>query len=433
VLSRCLQFNLKRLSPDQIGEQMQAILQREDIEFEPAAVKSLARAADGSMRDGLSLLDQAIVHGGGRLAEAAVSAMLGTVARQPVFELLEALAAGDAADLLARVEDLALHSPDFEDVLQQMLVILHLAALAQWVPDAVRREEDAERILGLAKRLSAEDLQLLYQIALVGQRDLPLAPEPRMGFEMVLLRMLAFRPAAGGHAAPAPAAQAAARPAAVAAGGAGRRVPPEAAPAAPHPSPRPRAAALPPAATAVQPEAGTPLAAVRPEVNTPAPAARSEAATPAPELAAVRQETDAIPADPDSVPATAPGPAGDWNALIQAMGLAAMTLQLANNCELESLDEESCMLRLSPQMTHLKGQIATGNLEKALQEHFRRPLKLVIKLEAPGSETPALKIERQREERQRAAEIEMEQDENVRALKERFEARIVPGSIKPLD
>lgn len=146
VLSRCLQFNLKRLTQDQIRTQMEEILRRENLEFEANAVRSLARAADGSMRDGLSLLDQAIVHGGGRLLEADVSAMLGTVARQPVFELLEALASGDAAALLAHIETLAEHAPNFGDVLQQLLTLLHHTALAQWVPEAVKRDEDADRI-----------------------------------------------------------------------------------------------------------------------------------------------------------------------------------------------------------------------------------------------------------------------------------------------
>jgi DNA polymerase-3 subunit gamma/tau len=391
VLSRCLQFNLKRLTPDQIRAQMEDILHRESIEFEANAIKSLARAADGSMRDGLSLLDQAIVHGGGRLGEAEVSAMLGTVARRPVFELLDALASGDAAALLAHIDAMAEHAPNFGDVLQQLLIILHHAALAQWVPDAVKRDEDADRILALAQRLGAEDLQLFYQIGLIGQRDLPLAPDPRGGFEMVLLRMLAFRPAADtAHH--------------------DRSL--KAASTAPHRPEPPRLVHPAPLDRSEPPQAAISVAPSHPAPVTALSAATAPSAT----------------ESPADMPAT-----DDWHALIRAMGVVAMTRELANNCVLQSLDEKSCVLALDPQHAHIRVPRAEANLEKALQDHFRRPLKLIIRIEAPGHETPALQIQRQKEERQRAAEIEIEQDENVRALKERFDAHIVPGSIKPLE
>jgi DNA polymerase-3 subunit gamma/tau len=406
VLSRCLQFNLKRLTPDQIRSQMEDILHRERIEFEANAVKSLARAADGSMRDGLSLLDQAIVHGGGVLSEATVSAMLGTVARRPVFELLEALAAGDAAALLAHVDAMAEHAPDFGDVLQQLLILLHHAALAQWVPEAVKRDEDADRILELAQRLGAEDLQLFYQIGLVGQRDLPLAPDPRGGFEMVLLRMLAFRPADDGGGSPRPdSGPVQASPLRRPEGHGLRSVPGQPAPGA-RPEPARMIRSVLDAEPAVSPRHSAPEQASVPE---PAPSARFEV-PPAP--------------IPDG---------GDWPSLIQAMRLVAMTRELANNCVLKCLDEKSCVLALDPQLSHIRSPRAEANLEKALQEHFRRPLKLTIKMEAPRQETPADQMVRHKEERQRAAEIEIEQDEAVRALKERFDARVVPGSIKPLD
>jgi DNA polymerase-3 subunit gamma/tau len=400
VLSRCLQFNLKRLTPDQIRSQMEEILRRESIDFESNAVKSLARAADGSMRDGLSLLDQAIVHGSGALRETEVSAMLGTVARRPVFELLDALAAGDAATLLSQVEAMAEHAPDFGDVLQQMLIVLHHAALAQWVPDAVKRDEDADRILGLAQRLSAEDLQLFYQIGLLGQRDLPLAPDPRGGFEMALLRMLAFRPAQ--DAAPS------ARPLKTAP------------PATPH-QPEP-----PPPAARPAPERAAPPAAPAPAfAPTPTPAAP-------PEPAVASLPTAPIQPEPAAAPSAAAASI-DWQHLIRASGVAALARELANHCVLLHLDEDSCVLALDPKHSSLRTANTEANLEKALQKHFRRPLKLTIKLERPGAETPAAQIRRHKDERQRAAEIEIEQDENVIALKERFDARVVPGSIKPLD
>jgi len=194
VLSRCLQFNLKRLLPDRICAQMELILQQEQVAHETAALKLLARAADGSMRDGLSLLDQAIVFGNGQVLAEDVSMMLGTVAQQPVEDLLAALAAGDAPAILDKIDEIANAQTDFSDVLQQLLQVLHRIALAQHIPSATIFDFDADMIAALADRFTPEDIQLYYQIGLVGQRDLDLAPDPKTGFEMVMLRMLTFKP-----------------------------------------------------------------------------------------------------------------------------------------------------------------------------------------------------------------------------------------------
>jgi len=193
VLSRCLQFNLKRLSPELIQGQLRKVLGEEGIESEDGATALIARAADGSLRDGLSLLDQAIAFGGGRVLEADVRAMLGTVGRERVYDLLDALASGEGAALLDVVAHLAEQAPDFAGILAELLEILHGIAVLQLVPDA-RGGETGERLRDLAARLSPGDVQLWYQIALMGQRDLPFAPDGRSGLEMVLLRMLAFRP-----------------------------------------------------------------------------------------------------------------------------------------------------------------------------------------------------------------------------------------------
>ncbi|MGZ4992232.1 MAG: DNA polymerase III subunit gamma/tau [Methylobacter sp.] len=195
VLSRCLQFNLKRLLPSQIFSQMEFILQQENIEAESGALKLLSRAADGSMRDGLSLLDQAIVYGNGKVCAEDVNAMLGTVAQQPIEDILTALAEGDAAAILDEINEIANLTPDFSDVLQQILQVLHRIALVQQIHGAIDHDFDVEMIAALAAKLTPEDVQLYYQIGLIGQRDLDLAPDPRSGFEMVLLRMLTFRPA----------------------------------------------------------------------------------------------------------------------------------------------------------------------------------------------------------------------------------------------
>src|ERR1700730_17521785 len=196
VLSRCLQFSLKRLSAQLIGERLKFIAGAEKLEFEPAAMALLARAAEGSMRDGLSLMDQLIAFAGGSLNEADTRTMLGTIDRGHVTRILDALARQDGPDLLAQVRELDRDAPDYDRALIELAAFLQRIAIVQIVPDAKGLDEefDAEALTRLARTLSPEDVQLYYQIALGGRRDLAMAPEPRIGFEMTLLRMLAFRP-----------------------------------------------------------------------------------------------------------------------------------------------------------------------------------------------------------------------------------------------
>ena len=194
ILSRCLQFNLKRLLPIEISTQFEFILEQENIAYQNAALTQLARAADGSMRDGLSLLDQAIVFGDGEVVTERVLEMLGTVAQQPVETLLTALASADAPAILSVIADIAELSPNFADVLQQLLSLLHKIALLQAIPKALGDDENIEFLQQLATQICAEDVQLYYQIGLKSQVDLDLAPDPRSGFEMLMLRMLTFRP-----------------------------------------------------------------------------------------------------------------------------------------------------------------------------------------------------------------------------------------------
>jgi DNA polymerase-3 subunit gamma/tau len=197
ILSRCLQFNLKNLSPERIVEHLQFVLGEEKVPAEEAGLWSLARAADGSMRDALSLTDQAIAHGGGKLTEVEVSAMLGAIDLTAIADIARGLANGDGTEVLAVVQRMSEHAPDYTTALGDLLSIWHRVAIAQTVPDALdNRHGDYQLVLELSKALSREDVQLFYQIALLGRRDLTLAPEHRAGFEMVLLRMLAFQPVA---------------------------------------------------------------------------------------------------------------------------------------------------------------------------------------------------------------------------------------------
>ncbi len=376
VLSRCLQFNLKRLSPEQISAQLEHILNAEGIDFDASAVQLLALAADGSMRDALSLLDQAIVFGAGEVRDGDARAMLGSVDRGRVRGLLEALADGDGDALLRGVAELADGAPDFADVLRQLLRELHLIALIQTVPDAANARLEAESLRELASRMPAEDVQLYYQIGLIGQRDLPLAPDPRAGLEMVLLRMLAFRPdddAGQGGAIPS-------RGRAVQAQRAG--------PASPV-APAPRADAMP---------RTTPIGD---HVAEPPPDAASEAA-------------DA------------------WSTLVARLKLAPMTRELANNCTLLSRDERRVVLGLDPARAGSLTDNTRERLRQALVDHFGAPLELEIRrAEAdPAAPTPARRRELDEEARQRNAEQAIMNDPLVREVRQAFDAQPVPGTLR---
>ncbi|RBC03946.1 DNA polymerase III subunit gamma/tau [Pseudomonas sp. MWU12-2115] len=196
ILSRCLQFSLKNMTPERVVEHLTHVLGAENVPFEDDALWLLGRAADGSMRDAMSLTDQAIAFGEGKVLAADVRAMLGTLDHGQVFDVLHALIEGDAKALLEAVRHLAEQGPDWNGVLSEILNVLHRVAIAQALPEGVDNGHgDRDRVLALAQALPAEDVQFYYQMGLIGRRDLPLAPDPRGGFEMVLLRMLAFRPA----------------------------------------------------------------------------------------------------------------------------------------------------------------------------------------------------------------------------------------------
>lgn len=196
ILSRCLQFSLKNMTPERVVEHLTHVLGVENVPFEDDALWLLGRAADGSMRDAMSLTDQAIAFGEGKVMAADVRAMLGTLDHGQVFDVLHSLIEGDAKALLEAVRHLAEQGPDWNGVLSEILNVLHRVAIAQALPEGVDNGHgDRDRVLALAQALPAEDVQFYYQMGLIGRRDLPLAPDPRGGFEMVLLRMLAFRPA----------------------------------------------------------------------------------------------------------------------------------------------------------------------------------------------------------------------------------------------
>ncbi len=371
ILSRCLQFNLKRMPPQLIAEHLQSILSQEGIAADSTALNQLALAADGSMRDALSLLDQAIAFGGGQVGDAEVRDMLGGISREHLHTIVAALADGDAEALMQAGERLAEQAPDYDGVLAELISLLHQLALAQLVPGALDSVfGDPQHIQALASRLSPEDVQLFYQIALVGRRDLPLAPDPKAGFEMIMLRMLAFRPAGE------------------AGGGVGKKSSGASAPSPVH-----------------EPSAAPTLGAE----NRPVPAAPK--AAPQPPVAAA---------------------CDDWGAIVQALGLRAMALTLASNCALKYHRDGHVYLVLGKQHEGLRTKNAEQRLEKALGEYYGETIKLTIEIDQPQRETPAQAVQRGQEERQQAAEQAIETDRVTQALKETFGAEVVPGSIKPL-
>ena len=272
VLSRCLQFSLKNMPPERVVEHLTHVLAAENVPFEDDALWLLGRAADGSMRDAMSLTDQAIAFGEGKVLAADVRAMLGTLDHGQVYGVLHALIEGDARALIEAVRHLAEQGPDWNGVLSEMLNVLHRVAIAQALPDAVDNGQgDRERVLQLAQALPAEDVQFYYQMGLIGRRDLPLAPEPRGGFEMVLLRMLAFRP---GGADDAP--KVTLKPLGISQATADSQQNPVAGTAMPAPapmlsSPAPAVAPAPVAPAPVEAVAATPAPVVEPVVSEPEP------------------------------------------------------------------------------------------------------------------------------------------------------------------
>jgi DNA polymerase-3 subunit gamma/tau len=398
VLSRCLKFNLKRLLPEQISGQMRHILAAENIAYEDSAIGELARAADGSLRDGLSLLDQAIAYGGGALHADDVRTMLGSVARGQVLGVLDALAAGDGERMLVECTQIASYSPDFGGVLDDLASVLHRLQLIQLIPGYQPDEgiDDDGALVALAARMTPEDVQLYYQIATSGRRDLALAPDARTGFEMALLRMLAFRP---GDGSPTPRSE---RPVA-------------SSPASPPVSPRPVAAA--PTRTAVAGEHPTSHAASSPPRSEPTASVATSAAVPA-APAPVARDADGLP---------------NWEALIERAGLRGPFGLLAQNAVLRGREGQTLVLALQPAHMSLAVEPMVSQMEErignALGERIR--LRFVGHSQGAVPETPAARAAQARDAAQSAAELSIEGDPLVQSLKREFGARVVPQSIKP--
>jgi DNA polymerase-3 subunit gamma/tau len=413
VLSRCLQFNLKRLDENQISGQIAKILEAEGIAAAPGAIKQLARAADGSLRDGLSLLDQAIAYTGGKLEDAGVATMLGTVDRTQVAGLLDALAAGDGARLLDTVAALAEFSPDWSGVLDALADALHRVQVRQLVPGATV-DEDSVDVDALASKLRPELVQLWYQMALNGRRDLSLAPSPRAGFEMSVLRMLAFRPGEG------------ATPAAGEGGGSGARAGGAAAA---------RAALQEAAPTRAAPNASMPKPTMSPAPERPAPIEppRAPAASPAieaPAVATPKREPEPTPQTPaSSVHLDALG----WTDLVAQCALSGPAKELAAHAGFVGFEAGVLSLSLSPVDDHLKMPGLIKRLADALAPALGGAPQIRFEAAPAAGETLHQRTTRERDARQVAAEQAFMADPDVQRLMQRHGATVVPDSIRPFD
>ena len=361
VLSRCLQFHLLPMPYEQIDTHLQSILNREAVPFETEATHLVAKAADGSMRDALSLLDQAIAFGNGAIKTAEIKQMLGTVDDQHLYGLLTALVERNANSLLEHIKALADLGTDFKQALGELLQIFHHLAVLQFVPNY---EEADPRLQAFTKDFSANELQLFYQIALMGQADLNLAPTPRTGFEMSLLRMFAFEPVLESSA-----------------------------------------------PTSTNTSTSSPAATL---VKTQAPAA----------TAPIQSKANTANATNHS----------DWPSLLKALNLTGPTLALAQHCVMQSLSENQLELLLDSKHAVLRNPKHNQRIAEALNLYFKRQMSVNIGLATAGLKaTPSALKEADNKVRQVAAEQAIQNNQNVQAMMEAFNATLVTESIVPIE
>ncbi|MEC9406127.1 MAG: DNA polymerase III subunit gamma/tau [Pseudomonadota bacterium] len=450
ILSRCLQFNLKRLPPLLIRERLASILAEEGVEAETDALQALAIAADGSMRDSLSLTDQAIAFAGGALTLQSVEDMLGSVGAQDVLAVIEVVNGQDPDAMAALLHKLDEQAPDFDGLLAQIASALQQIALAQLVP-AYRNEAsvfDADKLQAVADAVSPEDVQLFYQIAMQGRRDLPVAPDPRAGFEMTLLRMMAFRPVAAGSTS------------GTGAGGQARARERQSEPAEPEP------------ASPVIPRSETPADPPKPTLNPgPAQAARGSAVADRLQRSRARLQgaaqapqpaPDRAPAPPSPVdnaaesPAPAPAPAhaapaaeppapdtgkprvllsaADWPTLVRDLAVDGMAAQLARRSECAEVTDARIRLRLPAELGRFNRPATVERLRDVLRQQLANP-GLVLDIDIVEAVGPTLSSIESDEAaaRQADAEAALANDDNVSEFERRFGATILEGSIQPVD
>lgn len=398
VLSRCLQFNLRQMAGHAIAEHLQNVLTQEGIAFEPVALSLIGRAASGSMRDALSLLDQAIAYGGNTVKESEVRAMLGAIDQSYLYKLLRFVIDQNGAELISQARLMEQRSISFEAALNDLANILQQVAMAQAVPEAIAQDlPERPAIIELAQKLTPEQTQLYYQIAILGRRDIGLAPDEFAGFTMCLLRMLAF-------------------------------------------APNNQAGSLKSSSTS---QFKSDVTAPATTVQQPA---QSGSASPgiAPVKIAVSPEVS-ISTAPEIMPEGIPEPIpevrttvvsgslefdGNWRNLVDQLKLG-LARALAQNCELAKHDENSMYLTVPESQKHLLDQSYQQKLRDAIQQYFGRKISLYFEVGGSGN-TPAQQISMEKAAIQSKAESAIQQDDFVQALVKDFGAQIIPSSIKPI-
>ncbi|MFZ1545865.1 MAG: DNA polymerase III subunit gamma/tau [Candidatus Nitrotoga sp.] len=372
VLSRCLQFNLKQLPPALIVAHLEYVLGQEDITFEIAALALLARAAQGSMRDALSLLDQAIAYSDSRIDEATVRNMLGAIDQSYLYDVLQTLLLRDGSSLLRIADDMQSRSLAFDVALQDLATLLHRVALAQTVPQAIAEDEpERVRLLELAQSFSAEEIQLYYQIAIHGRNEIDLAPDEYAGFTMTLLRMLAFRPA------------------------------------------------------------GAKVASEQRAAEIMAPPVVHAASTPAPQPKQKLQPVQTVPQPAN--PVTTTSLALDWGTLLTQLNVQGMARELAKHCTLENFVDGRLTLVLASQHKHLlTNKMAQEKLQTALADYFVQPVRLVVMLGENNVATPAAVEQKVKQTLKQQAIEAITQDPFVRETQTQLDAQILEETIKSI-
>jgi DNA polymerase III subunit gamma/tau len=385
ILSRCLQFNLKQMPVALIVEHLEKVLAAEKVTYEVNALRVLAKAAQGSMRDALSLTDQAIAYAAGKVTEESVRGMLGTLDDAYLIRILDCLIAKDGASLLAVANEMGERSMSFSLALQDLSSLLQKIAAAQIVPESVLEDwPEAGEIRRLAIQLTKEEAQLFYQITITSRPDLSLAPDEQTGFAMTLLRMLAFRPGSGGS------------------GGGGSSAPAPSTPSAP------------------------PVNTARP---VPAPAPAPKAAAPAPTVSPAKT-TAAVVGNAAGNPTERP----DWHSLMRQLPVKGLVQQLAFQTELQDWNDSAVGVKATivTPMPQLASEASITRLADALTTHFGKPVKIVIeKGEVEGKTVAKVDAQIHQEKRMNAEQM-IAADPFIQQLEKEFGAKVVGGSVKPL-
>ncbi|WP_444956743.1 DNA polymerase III subunit gamma/tau [Microbulbifer sp. ZKSA002] len=489
VLSRCLQFKLKNMSPERVVGHLKFVLEQEQVPFEEGALWHLGRAADGSMRDGMSLTDQAIAFGGGQITEAEVRGMLGSIDTGLVWKLLQALSEEDAQALFATVAELSQQAPDYSAALAELADNLHRIAVAQVLPQSIDNSlGDGERLRNLAGRIAPENVQLYYQMALLARRDLPLAPDQRSGFEMALLRMLAFRPqgvadiprsplpSASESVSPAPALDALQPQATVA------PEVPEVSPAKKPEAAQPQAVtkvdvAPPQAVQGLQPlqnqaeQREVEPAAPTEMISEPATEAQPEQITSPPPvqgvaeerpqrkdvLAELRQrvaEVESAPAPQQPVPQNTVNTSreapvesrsqevpkgrlealtpGSWPVMYGQLGITGILHSIAQHLEMVGRQDNILSFTLDESYSSLYDEVHQRRLGDSLADFFQQPVVAQIQVGQVHGSTPARLVAATRQARLEAAQDALVADPLVQELQAELSAELVPGSVESL-